>query len=198
MIDFHVGITRPELARRAIATVTSSSTCVYQVPGQDSVYAVRKIGYAQGTNPYVSFVDDDDEVTDLQCLVDNAMKYDAFFTNSMCVEVDSTCLGPLFSSAFRWPSMLVEGRAVAHQPYVLKRELAQKALQNAYDRVLHLPEALGACDLAVMYEVHLLGGWTYVPEITYNWYRHDGNTCGKSAAAHNYVSRFYKNFLGVK
>ena len=66
MIDVHVlthSGTKPEWLDQCLQSLAAEPCTVHVVPGvEDNIAAGREIGFAQGTHPYLTFVDSDDYV----------------------------------------------------------------------------------------------------------------------------------------
>lgn len=168
LLDIHVGVTRDATFRAAIDSATTDWTTVHQVRGKTSMWELRNYGYGLGTAEYVSFVDDDDLMLNLDLIKAELEKgTPAFFTNSHVVRGRSA--RPHYRSDFQWLGPETYLRACPHNPIVVRRDVMVAALEMASKSLMADPKYWKAADLAIGCAIQTLVGWTYNPGTCYQW-----------------------------
>lgn len=203
MLDIIIGITDLQLAEsRALASVPKSGAWFdrYEITNAPTLYDLRKQSCTNGLNEWITFVDQDDTIVDINRYRDAILTKGttgAVFANS--VVIVSNGRYPMFDSAMQFSTATMKSGIVPHHPLIMKRSIAAAAIDAAYNRILKSDTRfLDLVDLALTYEIQLTTGWQYYPQVAYNWY----NT--SSAAHHNdpsvalariELATYYKNLL---
>lgn len=193
MLDIHIGVTRPELVKDAIASLSPYSEWVnvHLVEGKTKLYDLRKEGYSLGTAEYVSFLDDDDIMMNMDIIKSEIEKgTPAFFTNSTIYNKDTKNSKPYFSDDFVWGGIeSYKNEIVPHNPFIVKRSLIQDAFSKieANKTTLHT-------DLYLEWEIQKSTGWTYIKDCCYRY------TINSENAMHNdptYKNTYRLNVRGI-
>jgi hypothetical protein len=187
LLDVHVGITRPDLAPRALASIPTWMT-PWKVEGAASVYELRKTGFTLGAASYVTYLDDDDEYT---LPIDRIKPYlngetKGIFTDSVRhlngVDQSITVQG--------------QGKIFPHNPLVYRRDILNVCWANAHRK--WNTDILATCiDVVLRCEAQMLEAWVYLPVIGYRWYWTHGSDSlliGRSEDLKS-VHEYYKNKL---
>jgi glycosyltransferase involved in cell wall biosynthesis len=171
MIDFHV-IHRSKKSPyfdEAISSLGDNS--VYLLEDTTDQGYTRMQAYSMGTNPYVSFCDDDDVIQNIEKVTDYLRQNDvnALYTNSDIVNAEGNLYNRFYKDDHCYSyEELIRGRMQIHQLVVIKREIAERAAIAAYQNMKDLGISK-AYDYAFFFEVARLTNWTYLPEVCYKW-----------------------------
>jgi len=204
IIDLHIANTAANAAFQpaalASANAFSADVNVHQVNGATTVLQARLAGFAQGTAPYVSWLDSDDLVTNLDPVVAflNAKQPDALFTNSNIVDVNGNVVEPWYPSTFKFDKdRLFQGGKPPHQLVVIKRSL----INNAMLGVEQCATALGMTNVqswpaeyALAFEIALVTNWIYFDQMCYQWRQHSSGQMHTTSTQHfGAILKYYQN-----
>lgn len=202
MIDIHIGVTDAEAAALAVSSLSGRDWIgVHEVTDGTSLYDVRLRGFAMGTNPWVSFVTEGEtflQVPQLRRLLE-ITPHQALFTNCIVSNAADSTQSLQRLRDFKWDgNNSFKAGIIPNTPLIVKRELAQSALQAAYDRVLKdRPDFLEHVDLALTGEIALSSGWTYDPRILYRRARTDKEVSSTSIMARRELFGLYRDLIVV-
>ena len=198
MLDIHIGVTDTQIAERALKSIADVEWIkIYQINDAENLYDLRKRGYASGVSPWVTFLDQDDEmISSSQLLpVIKGSGVKPFFANSQIVTDKGSRF--MFPRNYVWKgtNSYLNGE-IPHNPFFMRKEMALQAIDSAYQRILRTDESfLDSVDLAVAFEIHLKHGWTYVDKTMYRWYNDTGTGNHHTNEAYPEVARYYLNLL---
>jgi hypothetical protein len=192
MIDFHV-ITRDQkkapFLHEALFSLQDQSH--YLIDNCPSIHEGRLQGYQMGSNPYVSFCDDDDYVHDIVSISEYITQNRnlATYTNSKIIFGKNTY--NFFTSNTKHDnSMILKGLTSVHQLVVVERNIAIEAACMAI-RILPSPLLIGF-DYAWQLIVAKKVGWDYKNDIHYSWRKWDITN-----QAHNKCHGIRNQILGI-
>lgn len=198
MLDIHIGVTDTQIAQRALNSVADVEWIkVRQINDAENLYDLRKRGYALGVAPWVTFLDQDDELISsaqlLTVLKGSGVK--PFFTNSQVITEKGSKF--LFPRNFAWEgnNSYLRGK-IPHNPFFMRKGMALEAIDNAYRRILSSdPRFLNSVDVAVAFEIQLKHGWSYTDKVMYRWYNDTGAGMHHTNDAYAEVACYYLNLL---
>ncbi len=176
MIDFHI-IHRAQKSpyfQQALDSLAGESVFVFEDKFKSQTIS-RMFAYTKGTNEYVSFCDDDDVVRNLDKVKEFLIqtKAPAVYTNSNLVDSEGKLIRTFNSDDHVWSyEDMCNLRQQIHQLVVIRRDVAEKAMFTAHQRMLAL-NAVDVFDFTFYFEVAKLCGWTYFPEACYDWRQWD-------------------------
>lgn len=195
ILDVHIGITREALAVDAIKSASNSWTTVHELRDCKNIWELRSRGYKLGNSNYVSFVDDDDVYLDLELIkTEIEQNTPAFFCNSLLTYVNKNATK--YISDPTWSGLSSFLRKPAHNPYFVRRDIINIALDNAYKNILR-DKNITNCgvDLAIAFEIQRLVGWKYLPTTAYHWRQSpDSDSISRDRMSKYYeVFRYYSD-----
>ena len=200
MIDVHMGYSpnNVQYRRLALESLNHPGFNVIEVSDANSALELRTKGIQRSNAEYISYVDDDDLLVnpDIISKYIQYQKPNAVFTNSNIIDSTGKCLRNWLSSGFHFnQSELIKGNQRIHQLYVVKRELANRAIEQTNNvakllKVEHIKE--WPCELSFVIEVAKLTQWKYLPEICYAWRQHSSiQMHGTSAKYIDQIIKYY-------
>lgn len=172
MIDF-------QIVHRSTGTSPYFGDAMFQLAGESVYVSSDKDGFAKtrthmysaGRNPYVSFCDDDDLVTNLDVVKTYISETGApaIYTNSVIINQHGLQSHNFYNPTHKWnKTEFFNGKFQIHQLTVVRRDIAIKASEAAYKKLLGANED-NIYDAIFFMEVAALTDWIYLPEVCYHW-----------------------------
>jgi glycosyltransferase involved in cell wall biosynthesis len=203
-IDMHMALTPHNVAYQAAAlnsaNIFASDVNLFQVTGATTILSARQQGYAMGTADYVTFMDDDDLVLNLDPLAAFVAtnKPDAIFTNSNVMDSDGNILNQWCPPSFTFDKDLLFGGVGArpHQLLVMKRTLVTSAMKGVEEcaKYLGVTDVVGwPCDYALILEIALISNWQYFNQVCYDWRMHSAQSSTGVPQYFGAILKYYQN-----
>jgi hypothetical protein len=181
MIDVHMIDSGccPELCARQQEIVQHKSIVLQKgVYVSGNLLEARILSYSKGVNPYVTWIDDDDEVLDLSW-IDHALylledpKISAVYPRWHCTE-DNKILyeSPFIPWSFEYQDRK-SGFPLAHHLTIMRRE---NVLQILNEFKINVGRMIKEQDRLLTYSMNLFGKLVPVENIAYNWKLRNNST----------------------
>lgn len=172
MIDFHIVLTRdPLVAHTAINSVKEFHSHVIPNHGQD-LFRGRERGFQEGSQNYVSYVDDDDEfLLSPQEVADIlADEPPAVFTNSWSHYMTGADKPYVDPKIREWTTILERnGRIRPHPAVFIRRDVFIMAWTRTVDIMKKYEWEPNTVDSVLFGVISTTVGWRYVPCYAYRW-----------------------------
>lgn len=182
-------------ARRSL-----SGESFFELQDIGSIAQSRDAAFKLGTNPYVSFCDDDDYVMNIAAVKTFLTEYPntpALFTNSQIYSTASKTNSQTLSEDFQYnKNELFSEQISIHQLVVIKREIALEASDNVIKKMTE-DNNFQAYEYALYFEIALIADWAYLNQKCYTWRMWNSNIQDhyKTGARCKVWAQYYKDKL---
>jgi len=196
-----VSNTQYQAAALASAQALGSAVNLFSVHNAPSILSARLQCLAQGTAPYVTWLDGDDTVMNIApvtaALASNPA---ALFTNCNVINAAGVVQHQFFAPTFNYDKQqFFAGRQAPHQLVVIKRAILPPVINGILQCAAalgHLNTKFWPVDTAIYFEIALAHNWIYLDDICYNWREYSNSQSHVPGAQYvNAITQYYQNKL---